>query len=456
MGMLKKYLRDSSGQFAIMFSVCATVLVVGVAASIDLMGIQKQKAQLQSLTDAAVLAAAGTKSENQAELRKIAQATIDANNPSGENINIKLSVVDDIITVAGGTVYDTQLMGIMGMDKIDIAAQSSAPIPKDIPINIALVLDRTGSMSGANMDSLKSASGKLIEMFSEFDGEVKAGVVPFSNYVNVGLANRDAKWMNVPTDSSVVGTESCYMTRDLVDSSQCQSTEYAGSCSNGDGGTYSCTKTSTSCPDSAYGPEYETCNTPTTNVTWNGCAGSRDNDRHKEPAYNAKAIPGVMNARCGEEILPLTNDIDQVKNKINSLSASGKTYIPAGLIWGWRLLDPKAPFDDLSNGQDKRKRALILMTDGANTLSLTQPTHEGSDPDKADELTTELCADIKKDGVEVFTVAYKLSSSLAKTKDIIRECASSDELFFDASNTAELEQAFEEIGRSLYEVRLSQ
>ena len=437
-----------------MFSICATCLILGTAGAVDLMGIQKQKAQLQALTDAAVLAAAGTKNENIADLRKIAQAAIDANNRTGKDIKVNLSIDNDVINVEAGIDYDTQLMGFIGYKEVPIRSISSAPVPKDIPLNVALVLDRTGSMAGANMTSLKSASAKLIEILKEFDGEVKTGVVPFSNYVNVGLASRNETWMDVPADGSTTGTESCYTTRDLVNSSLCTSTQYAGTCSNGDGGTYSCTQTKSSCPDSAYGPYYETCSTPVSTTKWYGCAGSRDNDRHKIPAYNGKAIPGIMNVTCGEEILRLTQDIDDVKAKIDSMSASGSTYIPAGLLWGWRLLDPNAPFDDLSNGQDKRKRALVLMTDGANTKSLTQPTHDGSDEDEADKLTTELCDGIKKSGIEVYTVAYKLSSSLAKTKDLIRQCASNDALFFDASNAAELELAFEEIGRSLYEVRI--
>jgi len=452
--MLKQYLKNTSGNFAMMFGVAVTAIVMGAAASIDIMGIQKHKSQLQAMTDAAVLAAAVSKSENSGELKKIAQETVDANNLLGEDVKIELSIDNDIINVSADTTYSTQLMGMIGFKKIPVATVSSAPIPKDTPLNVALVLDRTGSMSGANMDSLKSASATLIETFEESNGEVKIGVVPFSNYVNVGISNRGENWMNVPADSSVSGADYCYMTRDLTDSSLCTSTEYAGSCSNGDGGTYSCTKTDTKCPDSAYGPEYERCSPSTTTLQWNGCAGSRDGGRHKEPAYKSKPIPGVMNAWCGEELLPLTDDIDDVKNKINSLSASGNTYIPSGLLWGWRLLDPKAPFDDLSNGQDKRKRALVLMTDGANTLSLTQPTHEGSETDDSDTLTTELCDGIKKDGIEIYSVAYKLSSSEAKTKGIIRKCASSDALFFDASNAAELELAFKEIGRSLYEVRI--
>lgn len=437
-----------------LFGLSVTALVIGAAASIDIMGIQKQKSQLQAMTDAAVLAAASSRSENVDELRKIAQATIDANNLLGEDVKIKLSINDDIINVSADTIYETQLAAAIGFDDLPVNSVSSAPVPKEVPLNVALVLDRTGSMQGANMDSLKSASAKLTDVFSESNDDIKVGVVPFSNYVNVGLGNRNQNWMNVPADGSVQGTESCYMTRDLVNSSLCTSTNYAGSCSNGDGGTYSCTKTNQTCPDSAYGPEYEKCYIPTETLTWNGCAGSRDNDRHKVPAYNAKAIPGIMNAWCGEEILPLTSDVDDVQDKINSLTASGSTYIPAGLIWGWRLLDPKAPFDDLSNGQDKRKRALVLMTDGANTLSLNVPKHEGSGSQETDDLTAELCTGIKKSGIEVYTVAYKLPSADAKTKDIVRKCASSEALFFDASNTAELELAFEEIARSLFEVRI--
>jgi len=448
--MLKKYLKDTSGNFAIMFSVFGTALLICVAGSIDLMGVQKQKSQLQALTDAAVLAAAATKSENRAELMKIAQATIDANNFSGQDIRVNLGVTDDIITVSAGSSYETQLMAVLGMDQIPVDAQSSAPIPKDIPLNIALVLDRTGSMAGTNMDSLKSASQKLIDVFDSYDGEVKAAVVPFADYVNVGLSNRTENWMEVPNDSSTVGTEEvCVTKKDLVNEGLC-TMETATTTKDGREFEYEYQ----SCPDEAYGPEYDECSIPTTTVSWNGCAGSREGTLNKEPAYRQKPIPGIMNVSCGEEVLPLTTNITEVKDKIQSLTASGSTYIPTGLLWGWRMLEPTAPFDDLSNGKDNRKKAIVLMTDGANTRSINQPYHTGADYDAANFLTAELCEEIKKKNIDMFTVAYKLSDT-SDTKDVIRVCASSEQFFFDASNTAELELAFEEIGRSLYEVRLS-
>jgi len=190
--MLKRYLKDTSGQFAILFAVSATALILGIGAAVDIAGMQKKRSQLQTLTDIAALAAAATKSENVGELKKIADEVIAANNPDGRNVRSQLSVSEGIITVEASTKYSTQLMAVVGMRDLPIGARSSAPIPKDVPVNIALVLDSTLSMAGPNMTALRSASKKLLEVFDEADsGSIQAGVIPFSNYVNVGLANRD-------------------------------------------------------------------------------------------------------------------------------------------------------------------------------------------------------------------------------------------------------------------------
>ena len=448
--MFKRYLNDTSGQFAIMFAVCATAMIIAAGSAVDMIGIQKQKTQLQALTDSAVLAAAAAKTDNIGDLKKIAQAALEANNPTARNIDLKLSLNGEIIQVAASYRYTTQLMGIVGIKDIPVKATSEAPIPKDIPLNIALVLDRTGSMAGSNMASLKSASATLIEIFSNFDGEVKAGVVPFSNYVNVGVANRDQIWMDVPDDTSTTATEeTCHTTKDLVSPDLC-TTETRSTTRDG----VPIEVDYKSCPESAYGPEYEQCYFPTSSETWYGCVGSREGTLNVTPDYRNKQFPGIMNAKCGEEILPLTTNISSVKAKIDSLTASGATYIPAGLAWGWRMLDSKQPYNDLSNSQADRKRAIVLMTDGANTLSLEQPFHNGSDTDAANGLTADLCTRIKKEGIQLFTVAYQLSDT-SKTKDVIRICATTESFFFDATNTADLEQAFEDIGRSLYEVRLT-
>jgi len=457
--LFKQYLKDQSGQFAIMLAVSAMALIIAVGAAIDITAMQKEKATLQAMTDSAALAAAISKSENVGELKKIAKVAADSNNFSGMKYKLDLQLDDKLIRVSAKTKYKTQLMGILGIKDVSVGALTETPLPKDIPLNVALVLDSTGSMDGANMIALKSASKKLIDVFDQADpGSIRAGVVPYSNYVNVGLDNRSRNWMDVPDDNTTTSPEECYMTRDIVDSSKCSTASNSGTCYN-DSGAYSCDKSSQTCSDDAYGPEYETCYIPTSSQTWYGCVGSRDNPRHKEPAYKGKKFPGIMNVECGSEILDLTTDLSDIAAKIDSLIATGYTYIPAGLAWGWRMLDPNLPYGGLTNNQADRKRALVLMTDGANTVSLSAP-HHNNDPEQNDAiatnaLTQELCNGIKEDGIALYTVSYKLGSGDPVAEKMITDCATSPSYHFSANSQAELEEAFDDIARSLFEVWIS-
>ena len=460
--MLKRYLHDTSGQFAIMFSVCVTMLIFGMGAAVDLAAMQKERSQLQSMTDSAVLAAAALKTDKLADLKKASKESIDANNFDGLNITTTTTLDgNDIIEVVAKTTYKTQLMGIVGIKSMPVGARSSAPVPKETPLNIALVLDTTDSMSGANMTALQAASKKLLEVFDSSDpGTIQAGVIPFGEYVNVGLANRNRPWMDVPDDSTTTGAETCYMTKDKINPGLCTTVTTPSTCYN-DSGPYDCTSSSTSCPPEAYGPEYETCYTPTSTQTWNGCVGSRDDPDHKDPDYKGKKFPGLMNETCGSEILDLTTNMATVEAHIDNLITDDWTYIPAGLAWGWRMLDPDIPYGGLTNSQSDRKRALILMSDGANSVKLDAPKHRrhygpmtDSEIVESNQLTSELCTGIKNAGIELFSVAYNLPTAEASAEQMIENCATSSSHFFSAANQTELEQAFEDIAKSLYEVRI--
>lgn len=83
------------------------------------------------------------------------------------------------------------------------------------------------------------------------------------------------------------------------------------------------------------------------------------------------------------------------------------------------------------NGRDPKK-FILFMTDGANNYS------------SSDYNTLTLCARAKKNGVEVFTVAF---AAPARGRALLSKCASSADHYFDAKNSAELIKAFEEIGR---------
>lgn len=450
--MLKKYLLNTSGNFSIMFAVASTMLIFGVAAAIDMAGLTSQKSTLQSMSDAAVLAAVTSGEENPEILKKIAAESLNANNFEKLPLDFDLKIVGSTVTVKLKAVYDTKLMGFAGKDEMPVTALSEALLPEEIPINIALVLDRTGSMAGANMTSLQAASAVLVDEFAAYDADTRVAVVPFSNYVNVGLASRNETWIDVPADGTIDHPAGeCYMWQP----SECTATEAYPVISDG----VKTGETGTSCTNYVdKGPEEQYCPPAWTEaVVWNGCIGSREGKYNQTAAYKGKRIPGIMNAECGEEILQLTTDMSQVKARINSLTATENTYIPAGLINGWRMLDADKPFGSLSNKEEKRKRALVLMTDGANTLSLEDPylegKHSGSDADEANALTATLCKNIKDAGIDIWSVAYNFDDPTAK--NMLQVCASSSGQFFDASNQADLVKAFEEISKSLFTVRLS-
>jgi len=454
--MLKRYLKDTSGNFAMMFGIGAMILLMGAGAAIDYSSMQSAKTTYQGYADAAVLAAVKSGEETKGKLQKIAQDSVDANNFSGEALNVNLNVSKEgfvRVTVVGN--HKTTIMRLFGKSSSNVGAVAESPLASAEPVDIALVLDVTGSMDGAKIESLKTAAASFIDILDDAENEnVRVSVIPFAQYVNVGLSRRSEPWLTVPADSSTTGAEKCYMTKDVVSKTNCVTvTKPTKTCYN-DGVAYSCGGGSSESCDISYGPEYEECYTPTTDLTWRGCVGSRNTPWNERARKGTTFIPGLMNIYCNQEILALTNDMGVVRNNITSLSASGNTYIPAGLIWGWRTLNYEQPLTEAASNKTKNgSRVLILMTDGANTKSVNGEYHTGSDINDANSVTKNLCLNLKSERIEMYTVAYDFSDP--DTLAMLSKCASKKENFFNASDAASLTKAFKDIGASLTDLRLS-
>ncbi len=167
--------------------------------------------------------------------------------------------------------------------------------------------------------------------------------------------------------------------------------------------------------------------------------------------------PALMNATCANAIVPLTDNKTVVKAAINALAASGETYIPAGLMWGWNVLSPAAPFTEgapYDSNNRKPRKALVLMTDGVNTKSLNGTMHNGNSQANADGVTTAMCNQIRNAGIEIFTIAFMVTQ--AATQNMLRGCATSGDNFFNATDAAALQAAFERIAASLQTPYLGQ
>lgn len=481
--MFTRFTKNTDGNMAVMFALSLMAILMASGAAIDMAKISKNKSHFQGMADAAVLAAARSGETDKAKLLVAAKATLEGNDTDKKITSTKINFTKEgHIQVKMTASYDTVMMGMFGKSTYDIEIVAESPMPSGGPVNIALVLDVTKSMSyDKKLTTLKIAAKDLVESLNvTAKGPVSISVIPFSQYVNVGTGTRGEDWLNVKDNYSKPRSPKCKTSRKRIKGSKkCKKKWVKGTpyrpavpkktCYD-DGVPYKCGgrkarkatkgRYKTVC-SYKYGPKKKVC-TPRADYKyiWKGCMGSRDMKKgwNTDVAFNgskSNRMPGMMNRKeCNQEILLLTKNKSDITGKIDSLKAKYETYIPGGLMWGWRTLDPRQPFTESNTAKKaKTKSVLILMTDGANTKSQKGTDHRGKSKKDADKLTAQLCAKIKADKIEIHTIAYDISD--ASTRSMISTCATNVDMFYNATDAGALKDAFSDIGDSLAKVRLS-
>lgn len=497
--MLLKYKEENSGNVAMMMALSALMLIGGVGAAIDIRGASNLRSSYQDIADSAVLAAARSRDRTPAAWKDVALKTVTEINSTGTNPDVDTVVTEDpdLITVTLAGTYQNVFMGMFGKKSVDVTAVAQSTIEVSELADIVLVLDTTRSMSYQNrLTSLRTAANTFVNVLDQLDADdrVRISIVPFGEYMNVGLSQRGEDWLDVPADYTETFPTTCSMQRGPMTGQTCaagvtqptpgraaQPAQPArpaefGTC-NDDGVSYSCQtrgpqaavpaqpavppspggQPTTVCTPT-YGPDQNVCNTPTPKQhTWNGCVGSRRNNSNTDADYSVgePRVPGFLDLNCGDSILPLTNDFTAVRNKINNLSLHGETYTAQGLIWGHRILDFNAPFPltRRDSAGNPPRRIMVFMTDGFNTVSRVGERHTGTDRDDADRLSKQICDKIHDDDIEAYTVSFRVTDTNAR--NLIQDCASIPGNYYQASNNAALITTFEDIAYSLLSPRLT-
>ncbi len=398
------YSRNSEGSFAVMGAVTMAVLVAGLSIAIDVSNGWSARQTLQDTTDAIALAAARSESDNQTELTEIAQNYLDLKFPGASGSTVKLESITRngaVVDVVTSKVQPTYFAGIFGHNGLDIRVASSAEYEvRDL--NLALVLDTTGSMrsqtssGGTKLAALQVAADDLITQLDGSEGEVSISVVPFAQHVNLGAGLANENWLEFP----------------------------------------------------------ETGNNRAPH-NWSGCVGSRLAPLDTRITSSVARVPGIMTNQCPvSPVLPLTKNMNSVRQSIGSLQANGYTYTPAGIAWGWRTLTPSAPFTQTVN-QDANKtdNVMVIMTDGRNTKSKSGITHNSNNQIPADRTMERMCENAKRDNIQIYTIAYEIQDQA--TRDLLENCASASVNFFNATNGDELGDAFSQIATSLTVARIT-
>jgi Flp pilus assembly protein TadG len=464
--MIRDFLRDDGANVALMFGVLALPVFTAAGLAVDYSEISRVRTEMQTVADGAALAAAIHQGSVPEQIKVVSdyvkQATALKGGPTVLSVKTTQPGEAQLRVEITGQIR-TSVLSLAGYKTIDFTVTSESFRGFSNDMEVVFALDNTGSMGVNNkITTLRKAAKSLVTLLaSPNDGRVKFGIVPFSSYVNVGLNNRNASWLSVPADGPT-GKDFCW--NKLISESDCSITMVKKSVC--DDVCVLKDVPEKKCNIQVREPN-KTC-TPV-KTRWFGCVGSRPFPLNVSTEQPEMPYPGIMDTGCAASLLPLTADVKPVLAKIDSMSANGSTYIPAGLVWALNLLTPGAPaslakpFDPSGENRNPRK-SLILMTDGENSMVPTWTgTKAGShipilpgmvnDTATANHYTAMLCDSAKKLDIEVFTISFLVTDPV--TKDMLAKCATDEAHFFDADNSAELMFAFTDIAGTLRKVRLS-
>jgi Flp pilus assembly protein TadG len=399
---LSRFLKSSSGNVAMLFGMALVPLMAGAGIAIDMIRISETRTILQNAADSAAIAGASSQNKSDDALALKVREFLTANN--AREVMEYVTDVDQVLDSGAGTFTVTvsgtipgSVMSLFGFKDLNVNAKSVANVGSG-SLELALVLDNTGSMSGTKILNLKSAATDLVNIIqaeSSDNADVKMAVVPFAEYVNVGMGNSGQSWVDMSTTGG--------------------------------------------------GP-------------WEGCVGSRPAPYNLNISATGGDYPALSGVACNSPILPLTSNLDTVKAAIGAMNAEGWTYISGGLLWGWNVLDSAAPFTEgkskAATATVRGQKVVVLMTDGENTRSYNYPNHSGTDVGLANTALEDTCVAAKADGIAIYTVSFMVLTPTVK--NLLEACATTPSQYYDADNSAELTAAFKQIAQELAAVRLTQ
>lgn len=354
----QRFLVSQDGSLTIL-ALCLFLLMVMMGGlAVDLMRYEATRTTLQNTLDRATLASASLTQTLDAQevvndyfTKAGMQQQLDGVTVT-EGLNFRNVVAD---ASAATNPYFLHLIGQNGLD----AKGHSMAEQRVTNVEIALVLDVSGSMSGTKLANLKKAAKEFVDtvLSSDPENRISITLVPYNAQVNLGA---DLREKYNATNIHNVANVNCL--------------ELPSASYNQEG-----VSRATPLAMSAFADWSSTTNKTTAYVAYD------DNSYGK---MNPDA-PFCRNT-AGNIIRLPANDAATLKTEIDGLVAAGNTSIMLGMKWGLALLDPYAQpmFEQLAAGGkipsyfDNRPfdwvdpnsmKLIVLMTDGEHVAHTIIP-----------------------------------------------------------------------------------
>ena len=499
-----KFARANDGNIAVLFGLLLVPLLVAVGLAFDYGRALMVRERMGDAADAAALAVGSWPGMTQTQLRDKAKQFFDANYPASKlgtaaKFNIDFAGDDIVVKVTGA--MPTTLMKVANVDYLNVGA-STTVTKKERNIELALVLDTTGSMdSGGKLAAMKSAANQMVTTL--FDDKstsetLKIAVVPFSGAVNIGTDKLNSGWLDKKTSDTMSAiakedftftsgqsivklyddlknrdwagcvrerAEPYELTDDAAGSGATLFAPYFAPDEPDDDNDGGATYANNYIADGTCGESKSKNKTPDKCQLYTGKYANASASSGKGPQYNCPPRP----------VTSLTNTKSTVTTAINALDADGNTVIPAGLLWGWRVLSPTSPFTEGKPYDDEKwVKAVVLLTDGENMVSGGSNGHNksvynafgyarsghlgntsGSNAETTlNSKTATVCNAIKAKGIQVYTIGFQISSTT--TQNMLKNCATKPDMYYNSPSNDQLASIFQDIAQGLGELRIAQ
>jgi Flp pilus assembly protein TadG len=510
--------RDERGAIAVQFALLALPLAVLVFGLVDISRVSLQRRQMQDALDAATLIAARSTATTDAQLDAVGDPAFAAE-IAGLNLGLTVSsstftagTDNHILGTATGTLTPI-IANLWTKQNITITATSDV-VRQSKNLEVAIVLDITGSMAGTRLADLKTGASDLIDIVvkdvqSPFYS--KAAIVPYSVGVNVGSyadavrgpvnaytitgiskANNAVVTSNghglitgdKVTISGVNGmttlNNNTYTVNSTTTNSFTLNVNTSSASNYSSGGTATCdTSTNSGCKNFTF----NNASWGTTTLGLSNCVSERTGtnaytDVAPSTTYLGRNYVSSGNKCPDATITPLSSDRTALKSAINDLEAAGSTAGQIGFAWGWYMISPNFgylwPNASQKPAAYKAKdlmKVVVLMTDGdfntpyckgviaadADSGSGSSSDHINCNATNGDPFaqTKKMCDEMKKStyGLTIYTVGFTVTGTDAK--DVLKYCATDSEKVYFPVTGSDLKASFKSIAQGISNLRIA-